>query len=84
VCRKPDDVWIESLVAGTTARVACGLLTGQTTLLGGLGIGHVATVDAKHTASVYGAFEAAQSAVDGLVIPYFDTYRHVRSLLEWL
>ena len=72
------------LVARTTARVTGCLLARETALFGRLREGHVAAENAQHTAAVDGAFEAAQCAVDGLVIPYFDTYGHDRSLLEWM
>lgn len=87
MCQKPDDVYVADdrfLVAGAAARVACSLFAGKATLFGGLSEGHVATVDPQNAATVDGTLETAQCAVDGLVIPYFDTYRHVRSLLEWL
>jgi len=81
---EPDGLYnsgVSYLVACTTAGVTSSFLACETAFFTRLGVRHVRTVNAKYATSVYGSLKTAKSAVYGLVIPYFDTYRHNKSLL---
>jgi hypothetical protein len=64
------------IVAVATLGVALCLLSREPTFLGWLGVCHVGAKNAKHSATVDGALEATQSAIDRLVVADLDTYWH--------
>ena len=49
-------------------------LAGNPPFFGGLRESHIRTIDAKNAATVHGAFETAQGAIDGFAVSNLDSY----------
>ncbi len=58
-------------------RIPSCLLTRYAPFFGRFGIRHVGAVDTQNTAAVDGPLETSECPINILVIPYFDSYRHL-------